>query len=198
MNSHGSSPLGKIIALTSVCVLTIAGAERLFRPSDSWAEVLVFANVDEEQGKDAPNLSDDWPGYKRDAERSGVTTANVPLPLKVLWSHASNQPPRPAWSEPGRALNMLDFDYCFQPIAAAGLVFFGSSADDTVRALKADNGELVWSFTTGGPIRFAPHIAGDKCYFASDDGHAYCAEARTGIPDATPEATFPFAPSRYT
>ena len=39
-------------------------------------------------------------------------------------------------------------------------MIFGSSADDTVRALKADSGELAWSFTTEGPVRFAPHIAG--------------------------------------
>ncbi len=180
MISRGTSHLTKIIALTLVGILTVAGAERLFPRSKSAAEVLVVADANEGLGKDAPNPPDEWPAYKRDAARSGVTTANVPLPLKMLWSHASNQPPRPAWSEPGRALNMLDFDYCFQPIAAAGLVFFGSSADDTVRALKADSGELVWSVTTGGPVRFAPHVAGGHCYFASDDGHAYCVEARTG------------------
>ena len=148
--SPGTSHLAKITVLTLMGILTFAGTERLSPPSKSAAEGLIVADAAEEQDKDAPNPPDDWPAYKRDAARSGVTTAKVALPLKVLWSHVSNQPPRPAWSEPGRALNMLDFDYCFQPIAAAGLVFFGSSADDTVRALKADNGELAWSFTTGG------------------------------------------------
>lgn len=75
---------------------------------------------------------------------------------------------------------MLDFDYCFQSIAVDGLVVFGSSADGTVRALKAETGELVWSFTTEGPVRFAPHMAGKRCYFASDDGQVYCVESRTG------------------
>ncbi len=126
------------------------------------------------------NASADWSAYKGDVARSSVTSATTPLPLKILWSYDSGQSPRPAWSEPGRALNMLDFDYCYQPIAAAGLVCFASSADDAVRALKADTGELVWSFITGGPVRFAPQILGEKCYFASDDGHAYCVEARTG------------------
>ena len=130
---------------------------------------------------DAPlEAGDDWPAYKRDAARSGVTAARIPLPLEVVWSQVSAQPPQPAWSEPGRSLNMLDFDYAAQPVAALGLVFFGSSADDAVRALDAASGRLAWSFTTGAPVRFAPHIAEGRCYFASDDGCAYCVEARTG------------------
>jgi len=63
---------------------------------------------------------------------------------------------------------------------ADGLVYFGSSADDTVRALDAASGQLKWRFTAAGPIRFAPHIAGGKCYVASDDGFLYCLHAATG------------------
>src|SRR5689334_6331611 len=87
----------------------------------------------------------DWPAYKRDVARSSVTASIVTLPVRELWSYASVQAPRPAWAEPGRSLNMLDFDYCFQPVAADGLIVFGSSADDTVRALKADSGQVAWA-----------------------------------------------------
>jgi hypothetical protein len=86
----------------------------------------------------------------------------------------------PAWPEPGKELHRLDFDYAFQPIAADGLVYFASSADDTVRALDAATGAREWRFTAGGPIRFAPTIARQKAYIASDDGWIYCLDARTG------------------
>lgn len=124
--------------------------------------------------------ANDWPAYKHDVARSGATGVRVPTSLAVLWSTPGDQPPRPAWSEPGRALNTLDFDYAFQPVAAYGLVLYGSSADDSVRAFDAATGKLAWIFTTGGPVRFAPHLAGGRCYFSSDDGCAYCVEARTG------------------
>lgn len=171
-----TSLIAKTLSIHALALL-ILGGTRLLSVGES--NVPAFADTHSDESKE-PSAGDDWPAYKRDAARSGVTSAKVAMPLKVLWKHVSAQPPRPAWSEPGRSLNMLDFDYCFQPVAAGGLVVFGSSADDTVRALKADSGERAWSFTTEGPVRFAPHIANDRCYFASDDGQVYCVELRTG------------------
>ena len=124
----------------------------------------------------------EWPCYQADAARSGVTKEKLSLPLSVRWEYRPAQRPQPAWPEPGRLLNRSDFDYAFQPVAAGGLVYFGSSADDTVCALDAATGREKWSFTTGGPVRLAPHVAEGKCYFASDDGWAYCLEAGTGKP----------------
>ena len=122
----------------------------------------------------------DWPTYQGDAERSGVTAGQLELPLAPRWSYQTSQPPMPAWPEPGKELHRMDFDYAFQPVVAGGLVYFGSSADDTVRALNAETGELVWRFTAGAPVRFAPTIARGKAYVASDDGRLYCLDAKTG------------------
>src|SRR5579884_1028083 len=144
-------------------------------PGDEPAAAPAAADGQEPQ----PKTGDDWPAYKHDAARSGVTAAAVPASLAVLWSRGG-QPPRPAWSEPGRSLNTLDFDYAFQPVAAGGLVLYGSSADDSVRAFDAATGEPAWTFTADGPVRFAPHLDGGRCYFAADDGHVYCLDARTG------------------
>ncbi len=121
----------------------------------------------------------DWPAYKRDAARSSVTTESVKLPLAQSWTW-QGQPPRPAWGEPGRSLNPLDFDYAAQPVVASGTVFLASSADDTVRAFDAASGALRWQFTAGGPVRFAPQIENGRCYFAADDGVARCLDAATG------------------
>ena len=122
----------------------------------------------------------DWPTYKGDARRSSVSTERLAFPLAQAWAYQPSQPPAPAWPEPGKELHRIDFDYAFQPVVAAGLVVFGSSADDTVRALNLATGALVWTFITGGPVRFAPAIARGKAYVVSDDGYLYCLDARTG------------------
>jgi len=122
----------------------------------------------------------DWPCYKADARRSSVSEESLSFPLYPHWVFKSAQRPQPAWPEPGRLMNTLDFDTAFQPVAAEGMVYFGSSADDSVYALDEQSGKIRWIFTTDGPVRFAPHIARGKCYFAGDDGYAYCLDALTG------------------
>ena len=122
----------------------------------------------------------DWPAYKMDGARSGVAVEGLSFPLAERWVCEPTQSPRPAWPEPGKELNRTDFDYAFQPVVAGGLVYFGSSADDTVRAVDVKSGEPVWRFTTDGPVRFAPAIAGGKAYVVSDDGFLYCLDAETG------------------
>lgn len=125
-------------------------------------------------------MADDWPAYDHDAKRSGVSSERLELPLGHAWIHYTTQQPGPAWPEPGRTANMFDFDGAFQPIASDERVYFGSSANDTLYALDATNGKICWTFTAGAPIRFAPQIADKRCYFASDDGVAYCLDALTG------------------
>ncbi len=122
----------------------------------------------------------DWPTYKRDPARSSVTAEELAFPLVSTWVYRPSQPPRPAWPEPGKELHRTDFDYAFQPVMAGGLVYFGSSADDTVRALSAATGQLVWRYTTNGPVRLAPTIAHGRAYAVSDDGCLYCLDAKTG------------------
>jgi len=118
--------------------------------------------------------------YMSDPNRSGVTSEKLDFPLEKIWIYEPSQPPNPAWPEPGKELHRIDFDYAFQPVVSQGRVYFGSSADDTLRALDAVTGKLVWRFTAGGPIRFAPAVAYGKAYVASDDGWLYCLDARSG------------------
>ncbi|MDA1137612.1 MAG: PQQ-binding-like beta-propeller repeat protein [Planctomycetota bacterium] len=129
-----------------------------------------------------PSWADDWPTYKKDAHRSSVSDEELTLPLKKSWVYRSAQMPKPAWPEPQKNLNRLDFDYAPHPVIGEGIVCFGSSADDTVRALDSATGGERWHFTTGGPVRFAPQICQGKVYFVSDDGHVYCVEAESGKP----------------
>jgi len=128
----------------------------------------------------ATATASEWPCYKGDAARSGVTDEELTLPLVKLWRYEPSQPPRPAWPEPGKEVHRLDFDYAPQPVVAGGMVYFGTSSDDSVRALDAATGAVKWRFTTGGPVRLAPHIWDRKCYVTSDDGFLYCLDAATG------------------
>ena len=125
-------------------------------------------------------LEADWPTYAADIRRSNETEQALKLPLKAAWRFTSAQAPAPAWPEPVKNLNRLDFDYAPQPVIAEGLVCFGSSSDDAVRALDLKTGEERWHFITGGPVRFAPQIYEGKAYFGSDDGWVYCVDAGTG------------------
>ena len=72
------------------------------------------------------------------------------------------------------------FDRAFHVVGVGDRVYFGSSAEDHVVCLDADTGRAVWSFTTEGPVRLAPTVAGNRVLFGSDDGHVYCVGAADG------------------
>ncbi|MDV7401536.1 PQQ-binding-like beta-propeller repeat protein, partial [Arthrospira platensis SPKY1] len=72
------------------------------------------------------------------------------------------------------------FDHAFHVAVAAGRLYYGSSADDALRCLDAATGEELWSFVTGGPVRIAPSLDGDRVLVASDDGCLYGLDQASG------------------
>jgi outer membrane protein assembly factor BamB len=125
-------------------------------------------------------LHADWPMYRADASRSGISRELIKFPLSLQWHSSPRHKPRPAWPNPVKERHRLDFDYAPQLIVAAGTVYFGTSVDDTLSALDAKTGRKNWAFTTGGPIRFAPAYSDGRVYVTSDDGFLYCLRAVTG------------------
>ena len=125
----------------------------------------------------------DWPMYRADAARTGYATESLPEKLSLSWVYRACAP-RPAWllgmGRIGDKPSRLQFDWVYQPIAAGGLVLFGSSADGKVYALDAATGSERWVYYTGGPIRFAPAAWRDRVFAGSDDGWLYCLELKTG------------------
>jgi outer membrane protein assembly factor BamB len=130
------------------------------------------------------------PTYRHDSARSGITSDNVDLvTLKQVWIHQSKFPPQPAWLGPARrdGWHKVDnlkpkmvFDWAFHVVIDEKSVYFGSSADDQVYCLNAEDGKVRWKFFTEAPIRFAPTIYSGKVYVGSDDGLVYCVSAENG------------------
>ena len=119
----------------------------------------------------------EWPTYRGDCQRSGYTAEELPERLSLNWQYVPRHRPQPAWSDRD---TRMPFDRAPHPVISGGRLFFGSSADCKVYALDASSGEELWSFFCDGPVRFAPALAGDRQYVASDDGHLYCLSADRG------------------
>ena len=131
--------------------------------------------------------ADSWPTYRHDMARSGITAEALTLPLISCWEFQARHAPEPAWGDPKSRpiedileLRRAHFDDVFQPVAADGAVFFGSSADHKVYCLDASTGQIRWTRSTGGPVRLAPAIADGRAFVGSDDGYAYCLDVADG------------------
>lgn len=130
-----------------------------------------------------------WPAVRRDNHRSAISYERIQLPLHRDWVHTPNLEPKPAWPPPARVNRAvksdpldptLTYDRAFHTVVHNGLVYYGSSADDSVHCLELTTGKEVWTYTTNGPIRLAPALYAGKCYVGSDDGYLYCLDGKTG------------------
>lgn len=117
----------------------------------------------------------DWPMWRHDAKRSGVSSENLPEALHLVWSRAV-APAQVAWPNEPR----LHFDASIEPVVKGKRLFVGSPLDGSVRAYDTDSGEELWKFYTEGPVRFAPVAWDDGLYVGSDDGFLYHLDAATG------------------
>lgn len=143
------------------------------RSSLVWTVVLLLAT------RATAAAGDDWPMWRHDAARTAVSAESLPRPLHLQWTR--HYPAlRPAYWQVRQ--DRLQFDAGYEPVAAGGRLFFGSSRNDSVTALDAKTGRELWRFFAGGPVRFAPVVWREKVYFGSDDGRVYCLGAADGKP----------------
>jgi outer membrane protein assembly factor BamB len=137
-------------------------------------------------------LAEDWPTYRRDAQRTGASEADLTFPLSREWTFQPAHPPNRAWPDPGLLnphgkarrrgsyVNTLQFDHAMHPICVGGRVYLGSSSQHTIHCIDIATGREVWVYFTEGPVRMAPTVAGGQLYAGSDDGHVVCLDAATG------------------
>lgn len=131
---------------------------------------------------------DDWVTYQHDNRRSGVSATKLVLPIEKLWLYESPIPPQPAWTDTAKwdsyaiikdLKSMRNFDPVFYTIAVGDFVYWGSSVEDAVHCMNVNTGKPEWSYYCNSPVRMPPTFDDGKLYFGSDDGFAYCIDAKT-------------------
>ncbi|MFH1719718.1 MAG: PQQ-binding-like beta-propeller repeat protein, partial [Planctomycetota bacterium] len=122
----------------------------------------------------------DWPTYRADGARSGVSSETVGPELFLQWRYVPTHPPKPAWPMPAEELPRMHNDNAYHAVIAGNNVYFGSSVTNKVYSIDAAKGEIRWTFFTEGPVRFAPTVHDGKVYVGSDDGHVYCIDGESG------------------
>jgi len=133
---------------------------------------LVVARLDAEERTDHA----DWPMWRYNAQRSGVSPTPLPETLHLQWVRKLPRP-APAWSP---EQYKLQFDRSYEPVVMGNQIFVASMARDAVTAYDTTTGRLNWRFFCDGPVRFAPIAWQGRVYFVSDDGHLYCLDAQAG------------------
>ena len=133
----------------------------------------------------------DWPTRGHDVRRGGVSAMELTPPLSQGWVWTTSRRPTPAWTQSPAVHDHLHdyydmkprqaFDQCFHVAVVGDRVYFGSSVSGAVTCLdNGAKGQVLWTFFTDGPVRFAPHVAHGNAYFGSDDGYVYCVGATDG------------------
>jgi outer membrane protein assembly factor BamB len=127
-------------------------------------------------------VAEDWPTYKNDNHRSGVTSSVLKKSLKFKWQWKSIARPQTAWSGPAKwdafsanegLQSLRNFDPAFYVTGKDNHVYFGSSVDNAVHCIDKKSGKEKWVFFTQGAVRFPPTRVKDQLVFGSDDGCVY-------------------------
>ena len=124
--------------------------------------------------------AEDWPTYRSDPARSGISTETIGPGLFLQWTYTPAHPPKPAWPMPSGELPRMHNDNAYHVVIAGGDAYFGSSTTDKVYSIDIESGRIRWEFFTEGPVRFAPTIYDGKVYVGSDDGNVYCIDGEDG------------------
>ena len=111
--------------------------------------------------KSTPASAEDWPAYRYDGFRSGITKTQVPTLLNVRWEAKLRTKPSAVTS-------------------AAGKVFACDIDTHTLYALDNSTGETVWTFTADGRIDSPPACYQGMVLFGCRDGWVYCLRAADG------------------
>ena len=116
----------------------------------------------------------DWPMWRHDAGRTGVTEEQLPAKFQLRWSRELPKTTAAFHSK------RLQFDAGYEPVVAQGRLLIASSATDSVTAYESATGKELWRYHTNGPVRFAPAVWNESVCFGADDGYMYCVELSTG------------------
>ncbi|MEZ6045603.1 MAG: PQQ-binding-like beta-propeller repeat protein [Planctomycetaceae bacterium] len=120
----------------------------------------------------------DWPMWRYDAGRGGVTPHALPEKLSPEWSYQLGKR-KPVWDDPLNR-DLMKYDSQFEPVVVNGLLLLSFNDTDKVMAFDIKTGEERWRFYANGPIRYPAACADGKAFVVSDDGYLYCLDVNTG------------------
>ncbi len=118
-----------------------------------------FADV-QQPGSSIPD-PDAWPTFRHDIARSGATASEISGDLESAWL-----------TKVGGRLSSV--------VSADGRVFVADIDGHSVHALSLDDGQPIWSYTTGGRVDSPPTVYQGLVLFGSADGWVYCVRASDG------------------
>jgi len=160
-----------------------------------FAPLLLFAAF-----SDAQSLSESWPMFHQNLERTGYLETSAPVTNQTLWKfNTGGQVGSPtvvngvvyvgSYDRKIYAFNAftgaLTWSYMTggavisRPAVADGKIFVGSE-DNKLYALNASNGNHVWNYTTGYYVDSDPTVANGIVYVGSEDKKVYALNATTG------------------
>jgi len=103
----------------------------------------------------------DWPTYRHDDVRSGVSKINVGTSVSPQWEFRLTGRPS-------------------APVIAAGMLFVADIDAHQLCAVGARTGKPLWKFTAGSRVDSPPAYADGFVYFGSRDGSVYALQASDG------------------
>jgi hypothetical protein len=109
----------------------------------------------------APTGADDWPTYRGNNFRGGMTNSPVPAQLEVKWR--AKLPTNPTAST-----------------VADGKVLVCDTETHTLHALDSKSGKTVWTYIADGRIDSPPTYYKGMLLFGARDGWLYCLRAKDG------------------
>lgn len=107
----------------------------------------------------------DWTMFHHDLLHSGYSDSIGPTSNTLLWSVKT-----------GNTSERADYS----PAISGCKVYTGSTAGK-IYCFDALNGQILWSFQTGGEIASCPTVQQGKVYVGSNDGNIYCLNSAEGI-----------------
>lgn len=102
-----------------------------------------------------------WPMFRGNPGLTGISPAQIPAELDLLWTYKTEAPVRSSAAIVG------------------GKIYVGSD-DEHLHCIDAATGKQVWTFKTGGPIESSPLVLGEHVYVGSSDGALYAVDANSG------------------
>lgn len=107
----------------------------------------------------------DWSMFHHDSQHTGYSTSTAPDTNNIRWIRSIGD----------------NNNYCAEssPAVYDGKVYVGSP-DGKVYCLDAEDGDELWSYTTGGMVFSSPAVYAGRVYIGSWDHTVYCLNAITG------------------